>query len=132
MKPSDILIERKRQVDNLLNDFPKIMGVEAINHFKGSFRNGGFTDSGLVKWKPRKSLRDSRRAILVKTGDLKNSIRVKNYFKNGVTISSDSEYGEYHNMGTNRLPQRKFIGNSSRLNTRLKNILRERFKIIFR
>lgn len=32
-------------------DVPEIIGTEAVNHFKDSFQNEGFTDSSLVKWK---------------------------------------------------------------------------------
>lgn len=32
------------------NDMPRIIGVEAVNHFKQSFVNQGFTDENLDKW----------------------------------------------------------------------------------
>lgn len=35
-------------------DAPRIAGIEAVNHFKKSFMDEGFTDSNLVKWKPAK------------------------------------------------------------------------------
>jgi len=35
-------------------DAPRMAGIEAVNHFKKSFIDGGFTDSSLVKWKPAK------------------------------------------------------------------------------
>src|SRR5574343_431061 len=34
----------------LEKDVPTIMGVEAVNHYKDSFQNQGFTDKGLQKW----------------------------------------------------------------------------------
>lgn len=33
---------------------PTIIGTEAVNHFKTSFLNKGFTDAALVPWKPAK------------------------------------------------------------------------------
>ncbi len=32
------------------NKVPTIMGVEAVNHFKDSFQNQGYTDKNLEKW----------------------------------------------------------------------------------
>lgn len=34
----------------LENDAPTVIGVEAVNHFKESFQNQGFTDANLKKW----------------------------------------------------------------------------------
>lgn len=39
-----------KAIDYLENKAPTIMGVEAVNHFKDSFANQGFTDRNLVKW----------------------------------------------------------------------------------
>jgi phage gpG-like protein len=35
-------------------DAPRIIGTEAVNHFKQSFDDEGFTDKSLKKWKPAK------------------------------------------------------------------------------
>jgi len=35
-------------------DLPRIVGTEAVNHFKKSFDDEGFTGTGLSKWKPAK------------------------------------------------------------------------------
>lgn len=34
----------------LKNDVGDVIGIEAINHFKDSFQNEGFTDTSLQKW----------------------------------------------------------------------------------
>lgn len=34
----------------LSNDLPKKIGIEAVNHFKKSFQDQGFTDKSLEKW----------------------------------------------------------------------------------
>lgn len=39
-----------RAISYLENDAKTIMGVEAVNHFKKSFQDQGFTDTTLVKW----------------------------------------------------------------------------------
>src|SRR5690606_24343003 len=84
----------------------------AENQFKDNFRQGGFLSEYLEKWEPRKKP-DPGRAILVKSGRLKRSITAipgSNF--NRITIASDVPYAGYHNQGTQRLPQRKFIGES--------------------
>jgi len=44
-------------VKNYINNkAPRIAGIEAVNHFKKSFMDEGFTDMNLVKWKPAKRL----------------------------------------------------------------------------
>lgn len=35
-------------------DAPRLAGIEAVNHFKKSFTDGGFTDSNLQPWQPSK------------------------------------------------------------------------------
>lgn len=40
----------QRAINYLNNDAKTIMGVEAVNHFKESFKNQGFTDKTLEKW----------------------------------------------------------------------------------
>lgn len=37
-------------------DAPRLAGIEAVNHFKKSFMDEGFTDMNLTKWKPAKRL----------------------------------------------------------------------------
>ncbi len=37
-------------------DAPRLAGIEAVNHFKKSFIDEGFTDMNLTKWKPAKRL----------------------------------------------------------------------------
>lgn len=39
-----------RAIAYLQNDVKTIMGVEAVNHFKKSFLDQGFTDTNLEKW----------------------------------------------------------------------------------
>jgi phage gpG-like protein len=81
----------------------------AKNHYVKSFKDQGFTDENYEKWKPRKgeitgfsvSKRSKgSRAILVKSGDLRRSIK-KNVNKSilQVTISSDLPYSAVHNYG---------------------------------
>ena len=145
------LLKQQKQLQKALKKFVPVMGNEAVKHFKKSFKDGGFTDNTLERWKPRKRSDRSRRsrAILVKSGDLKRSIRVNKRTFNSVTIGSKTagDYGEVHNDGlrgvqnvgshTRRtkkgvqkvkafsrnvnLPKRQFIGDSKQLTKQVKN-----------
>jgi len=84
------------------------------NHFRKSFRDGGFTDKNLDAWAQRKAKdKGKQRAILVKSGNLRNSITTKRYGLNKRGVGSYStQYATYHNQGTNSIPKRQFIGKS--------------------
>lgn len=47
-----VFAERMKEVQEFVasDDVKDILGVEAVNHFKESFTNEGFTDSSLEKW----------------------------------------------------------------------------------
>lgn len=163
-----------KQHKKAVKEFVTVMGVEAKNHFVKSFRNQGFTDEVLKPWPARKYNRNSRgRGILVKTGDLRRSIRVIRQKRYGIVIGSDLRYASIHNYGglihkkartatlnfrvgrdgksrfarankanfqqtvridkhSIRMPQRKFIGNSSVLTRRLSTMLRSTIRNAFR
>lgn len=93
-----------------LTAFITVMGTDAKNHFVKSFRNQGFTDENLRRWKARKGeisggiakvskKSKGSRAILVKSGDLRRSIRVVNKTINKVVLGSDLPYAQLHNDG---------------------------------
>ena len=84
-----------------LKQLPTIAGVEAVNHFKNSFRNEGFTDSNLVKWQKRKK-EDAGRGILTKTGRLRRSIKILRKTDTMVQVGvnlSEVPYAKVHNEG---------------------------------
>lgn len=134
--------EHQRRVVKDIQSFITIMGVEAVKHYRKSFRNQGFTDQTLSNWKPRKRTERSRsgsRAILIKTGDLRRSVRVIRKTLKGVTVGSDLPYAIVHNDGLRAgrgagfiMPKRQFIGASMQLNRRLKRILNRKIKTTFR
>jgi phage gpG-like protein len=85
-----------------LQDFVTVIGVEAKKHFVASFRNQGFTDATLDHWKARKRNdkgKRGNRAILVKSGDLRRSVKVINKNYDSVTLGSDLPYAQIHNDG---------------------------------
>ncbi len=74
----------------------------AVAHFKASFTNQGFTDESLVKWKPRKGGPNNKgRAIEVKSGAERRSIRIKNTSIDGAIVGVDEglKYAEIQNFG---------------------------------
>lgn len=105
------------------------MGVLAVNHYTTSFRNQGFTDESLQAWKPRKRTERSRmgnRAILVKSGRLRRSIRSKRFGVFSIKIYTDIPYASVHNNGERsgrgkgfKMPKRQFIGYSGVLNRKI-------------
>ena len=80
---------------------PRVVSVLAQEHFRRNFRKqGAHTGNGgaLEKWAPRKDGSDRGRAILVKTGRLRRSLRTK---PTGSTarVVNDAPYAAIHNRG---------------------------------
>lgn len=127
---------QKEQLERELSKFVRAMGVEAKNHFVASFRNQGFTDRRLERWQRRRNNSDPGRAILVKSGNLRRSIRVLSTSINEVTVGSMLPYAEIHNNGgqlrRGRMPRRQFIGESYQLNKRLQKMLDRTIKNVFK
>jgi phage gpG-like protein len=97
------------KLQKALMGFVTVMGVEAKNHFVKSFRNQGFTDATFKRWQTRRGevsgfgvskKSKGSRAILVKSGDLRRSVRVVSKTYNTVTVGSDLPYAELHNNGS--------------------------------
>ena len=116
-------------------NLPVQIGNIAKRHFLKGFRDGGFTDEALEPWQARKR-RDRNpkpRAILVKSGHLRKSIRVRVANFNLIEIGAYGvPYAVFHNTGAGKMPKRKFIGQSAtlsrnimkRIDKEIKNILR--------
>lgn len=133
---------------NLPAQIMQVMEVEGLAFISKNFRDQGFNDSGLSKWKPRKTTdrkgrditryRTNRhgnagdftkfgrenlnRAILVghNTGGdkLKNSFRSRRD-KRKTTIYTYKKYAKVHNEGSDIMPERKFFGSSKYLNNKI-------------
>ena len=130
-KKGSLQLDKKTiELVNLLErGLPIILGNEAVNFFKSSFKKGGWTDKTFNPWQPRK-VPDIGRAILVKSGDLRRSI-VKNVAFKRVTISTNVSYASKHNFGLGRMPKRQFIGDSAELKKQMsKTIEREMNKLL--
>ena len=120
------------------------VGNTAKVFFVDSFRKQGFDDKNVQKWKPRKrttyktkggkTVDDTTRAILVKTGDLRRSIirNPANRAALSIKISTDLVYAKVHNEGIGKMPKRQFIGNSYKLNENCKKIVISQLDKIFK
>jgi phage gpG-like protein len=115
-----------------LNKIVDAAGVMAVNHFKKSFRDGGFTDESLETWKPRKRAeRGKNRAVLVKSGRLRRSLRSKKFGVLAVKIMTDVPYAKIHNNGEGKMPKRQFIGYSGKLNRSIIAFIDKKIKAQF-
>lgn len=125
----------EKQVRTQLEASLVLMGKTAKTFFYDSFRKQGFEDKTVTKWAPRKK-DDKRagRAILVKSGDLRRSIRFDTVNKSNlsVRIASDLPYARIHNEGLTgnafgkapfKMPKRQFIGDSYQLNEKVKKVI---------
>mgnify|MGYP006921349068 CR=1 FL=1 len=110
-----------------LNKLVESAGVIAVNHFTKSFANQGFTDESIQRWQPRKRAeRGKSRAVLVKSGRLRRSLRSRRLGNLAVKIMTDVPYAKVHNNGERSgrgkgftMPKRQFIGYSGQLNRKL-------------
>lgn len=128
---------------------PRAIGAIAVNLFKDNFSKQGFQDDegDVQKWAERKNDPDPGRGILMKTGRLRDSIRIIHATSRTITIGSRLSYAKIHNEGFRggvsvrgfhrtrnnqreqvrpqtrriKMPKRQFIGDSRALTKRINN-----------
>ncbi len=91
-----------KKTENALKKFPVLAAQEAVNFFQDSFNQQGFSGTVQEAWPKRKTdktKRDSGRAILVKSGRTKRSIRKFKADWSGVIVGTDVPYAAIHNEG---------------------------------
>lgn len=142
----------QRKMEQAARELPakivQVMEAEGLAFIEKNFRDQGFNDSGLSKWKPRKTTdrkgrditryRTNRRgnagdftkfgrenlnrAILVghNTGGdkLKNSFRARRG-KLSVKFYTYKKYAQRHNEGLDGMPKRQFLGKSKYLENKI-------------
>jgi phage gpG-like protein len=92
--------EFEMKFQGMLLTLPVQMGTVAVNFFKERFRAQAWTDQSASPWKARKyKKKDSGRAILVKSGRLRNSIHIISSISGSVTVGTEVPYAEIHNEG---------------------------------
>lgn len=75
---------------------PRKVAVVAVNFYKRNFQVGGFVDKPFQKWKkPSKKGGNT----LVKTGNLRRSVKQISVSPTRVVIGSDMPYAKIHNEG---------------------------------
>jgi len=100
IKHSKSLDKQRRDVRLFMErSAPRIVGVEAKKHIASNFKQEGFVDLPFKKWVDRKKNEKTRRAILVKSGRLKNSFHYRAISKGVRVYSADVPYAEAHNNG---------------------------------
>ena len=111
---------------------PKIIANNSHNHFLLGFRKGGRqTDDSKSGWAARENV-DSGRAILVKTGALRDSLKIiKETFQEIIIGTTRILYADRHNEGLAGMPKREFVGDSKELNLANKNLLAKLLKKVF-
>ena len=117
---------------------PMAMAAMALRHFKGAMQREGFVDSILSRW-PEVQRRTPghpnynpkrQQKILVGpgSGGIQNTLRRKKADSREVIIASFGKpYAVYHNEGEGKLPQRKFLGNSKKLESNVEALVRKHF-----
>jgi len=78
------------------------LGQTAVNFFQDRFRAQAWTDRFARRWQPRKAndKNPRRRAILMKSGKLRNSIKLTSYSAQQATVAAAGvPYAQAHNEG---------------------------------
>lgn len=114
-----ILKAQQKKAEQAIRGMVTVMGNDALNHFEQSFRDQGFTDDSLQRWKARKKRARAGRAILTKTGRLRRSLKKSKQGRYAIQISSNVIYANVHNEGIGKMPKRQFVGYSGKLNRKL-------------
>lgn len=138
---SDIVKDIKKKLDI---DIPDYLATYTKMVFTENFKKQGFDDgTNIERWKPRKDqLRNNRKSksplgkstltrwthpILVKSGALRDSIKIKEKNSKRIVIISNLPYSKIHNDGLMglawgkypfQMPKRQYMGHSEGL-TRL-------------
>lgn len=123
------VIKRARSTKKSL---PPKLAIIMKRHFAKSFRSGGFVDETFNPWKARK-IKDSGRAILVKSSALRLSLRVRSASFKRIRVGSYGiKYARRHNRGLAGMPKRQFIGPSKQMTKKIKKLLQRELKSLFR
>lgn len=93
------------------------IGVEETHH---AFATESWNGS---KWP--KHRRPQGHPLLQKTGRMKASVRVDVANSKRVKWSAHVPYADFHNAGTSRIPQRRFIGMTDRVRRRIDKAIKD-------
>jgi phage gpG-like protein len=83
----------------ILKDAESYAAVTGLNFFKESFEKQGFTDTAFESWQQRKNDLRQGGAILVDTGQLRDSLQILERGNNRIKFGTFSPYAGIHNNG---------------------------------
>jgi len=83
----------------LIIDAQTIAEVEMINFIMANFERQGFLGSSIQPWAERKGNTDSGRAILSKSGALRDSITISSSSTKRVIANASAAHAKIHNEG---------------------------------
>lgn len=104
----ELLLKKRDALAQAFRDLPAIVGNEVINFTLENFEKQGWQGNSFEPWEKRKNPTtwgkkdDTGRALLVKTGKLKRSIRILAIDQDKVSIGvggADVPYAKAHNEG---------------------------------
>jgi len=104
---------RLRKFRNGKRRMMRQIGTISLKWFRSSFTQQGFKNVAVRRWKARK--KPKSKPILTDTGRLKASGRVQGATAASVKMAFTAPYAGFQNVGTSRIPERKFIGDSAGL-----------------
>ncbi|MDM1074213.1 phage virion morphogenesis protein [Empedobacter brevis] len=105
---TDRLRKTQEKLANTIRALPPIIGEEAVNFSLNSFDQEAWSGTYQEVWKKRKNptkwgkADDTGRSLLIKTGQLRRSIRITRMNNNMVYIGAggaDTPYAKAHNYG---------------------------------
>jgi phage gpG-like protein len=88
----------QRRLESTIRELPRRLGTEVVRYSNQRFREQGWDGQ---PWQGRKGNKDAGRALLMKRGRLRRSIRIINVTADSVTIGTDVPYARIHNEGYN-------------------------------
>jgi phage gpG-like protein len=137
-----------QKLQQVFRDLPYDVAEELQAFTEENFRKEAFQDKPAGKWKGRKKdpesgkARKERRALLVESGEMKNSIDTEvrgSDVSIGIHDPSIAEYARVHNEGLKAgrgkgfmMPQRQFIGESAELDDRIQKLVDDKLDKIFK
>jgi phage gpG-like protein len=96
--------EIQSKLTAVMRSLPRKMGTIIVNFSKDRFRAQMWVDTTYQPWPRRKKTKkksDQGRALLIKSGRLRRSVRIISTTSNSVTVGSDVPYAAVHNEGFN-------------------------------
>lgn len=94
---SDIFAKLRARLIPILNELPEVVGNAGVNYSLDALEKQAWEDEA---WAKRQSKKDADRALLIKSGRLRRSIKVLRSSQNSVVWgSADVPYAQIHNDG---------------------------------